>query len=147
MERVNRNKTHNGRGKGKTVQEQASSDAPLTRHTREPNWNNEETQRLLNAIEDAQLHYVKKDLKFTTQEWNHICELHNAKEGRFRSSESIKNRIKTLKAEYINWRELANRSGWGWDYEKTCPYSSTSRCVESSDKGMYLIYFLFLFFF
>jgi hypothetical protein len=66
MEQVNRNKTHNGRGKGKPVQEQASSDTPLTGHTREPNWNNEETQRVLNAIEDAQLHYVKKDLKFVS---------------------------------------------------------------------------------
>jgi Myb/SANT-like DNA-binding domain len=102
---------------------------------------------LLNAIEDAQLHYVKKDLKFTTQEWNHICELHNVKEGRFRSSESIKNRIKTLKAEYINWRELANRSGWGWDYEKHVPIPPhpdawkvvTRVCI------LYIFYFYFSF--
>jgi Myb/SANT-like DNA-binding domain len=35
------------------------------------------------------------------------------------------NRIKTLKKEYNNFRELASRSGWSWDYENHVPVAPT----------------------
>jgi Myb/SANT-like DNA-binding domain len=114
-----------GRGRGQISQGIPSTntnvplhtniDVPL--HTREKNWSVGETTHLLTAVQHVQVASRRTDLKFTLTEWNLIFEefLRIAPKNQ-RGIDSLKNRMKTLRSEYGNFKELISRSGWAWDH-------------------------------
>jgi len=109
-----------GMSSKKRIKNQASSHQEAI-HTRSPNWGVQETHVLLHAAREVQLNSGRTDLNFTTTQWNKIYEIFKRKDTNSRILVQLQNRIKTLKREFTNFRELANKSGWGWDPENHVP--------------------------
>ena len=81
------------------------------------NWELDETCTLLDACEEVQLLTHKRDLNFKSTQWMHIYELFKKKNHKSRNKDQVVNRIKTMRREFGNFRELANKSGWSWNYD------------------------------
>jgi Myb/SANT-like DNA-binding domain len=117
MERGARAYHLRGRGRGRVSQGQPSINTEVPLHTREKNWSVDETTQLLKAVQHVQVSLGRTDLKFTSVEWNAVFEafLRIAPQNQ-RGIDSLRNRLKTLWAEYGNFKELISKSGWAWDH-------------------------------
>jgi Myb/SANT-like DNA-binding domain len=85
----------------------------------------------LNAAQEIQSNNAKTNLNFTTHELQQVHAFFSARtKGISRTSEQLNNRIKTLKKEYNIFRELATKSGWGWDYDNHVPVPPTAEILR-----------------
>jgi Myb/SANT-like DNA-binding domain len=129
MERGARAYHLRGRGRGRLSQGQPSTATDVPLHTREKNWNVNETTQLLTAVQHVQTNSGRTDLKFTPTEWNTVFEefMRIAPQNQ-RGIDSLKNRMKTLRTEYGNFKELICKSGWAWDHTN---HQVVAPCTEA----------------
>lgn len=81
------------------------------------NWEIDESRILLNACEEVQLLTNKRDLNFKSTQWRQVYDLFKEKDQKSQAYEQVVNRIKTMRREFGNFKELANKSGWSWNHE------------------------------
>lgn len=58
---------------------------------------------------------------FTTLAWSRIIHDFNNRTKLCFMKNHLQNWLKVLKRQFVMYQTLANKSGWGWDYERHIP--------------------------
>ena len=127
-------------GKGKKNNKKGDGEASQLRN-RSPNWSVEQTTLMLNLVREEQVSLrVQGPGTFTKQFWNRLAPIINSQSEPFRNASELQIRWKTLKAEFYDYKNCADKSGWGWDPERRVPVAPDESCWDDLRKVQNLFY-------
>ncbi|KAF3323889.1 Myb/SANT-like DNA-binding domain-containing protein [Carex littledalei] len=89
---------------------------------RAQNWSVDQTTLMLNLIRKEQVaQRVGGHGTFTKQFWNKLAPNLNSQSEPYRQSSELQRRWKTLKADFYDYKNCVNKTGWRWDRDKHVP--------------------------
>jgi Myb/SANT-like DNA-binding domain len=114
-----------------------------TKHRiRNANWTDRQTNVLLDLLlEKHELGIAE----YTEGFWKELCKVLNEKNQLQRSPMELRLRLKTLKADFSDYRYCAEMWGWYWDNEKGLPVAPNDACWDEVTKVQYITFILFYF--
>jgi Myb/SANT-like DNA-binding domain len=105
---------------------------------RNANWTDQQTSVLLDLLLEK---YELGITEYTEGFWKELCKVLNEKTQSQRSSMELRWRLKTLKADFSDYRYCAETSGWYWDNEKGLPVAPNDACWDEVNKVQYVTSF------
>lgn len=88
---------------------------------RSGNWTEVMDSAMLNMMTEEHVLGNFINGSFTTLAWTRIVTNFNTRTKLSFMKTHLQNRLKVLKRQFIMYQTLANKSGWGWDYERHIP--------------------------
>ncbi|KAF3324656.1 Myb/SANT-like DNA-binding domain-containing protein [Carex littledalei] len=101
------------------------------KRVRNANWTDQQTSVLLDLLlEKHELGITE----YTEDCWKELCKDLNEKTQPHRSVRELRMRLKTLKADFSDYRFCAETWGWYWDNEKGLPVGPNEACWDEITK-------------
>ncbi|XP_020088015.1 uncharacterized protein LOC109710013 [Ananas comosus] len=88
---------------------------------RSGNWTEVMDSAMLNLMTEEHVLGNFVNGSFTPLSWIRIVHDFNARTKVNFAKSHLQNRLKVLKRQFVMYQTLANKSGWGWDYDRNIP--------------------------